>query len=91
MPFTWTNIHMSRPAPQPAVDLMDLTGKSSTMARPPRSSSLRHLQQAAPRPAMKLIPLAVAAQRDDIRRRAEGFELEQRRLHIALMRCALRA
>ncbi|GJE96462.1 hypothetical protein PsYK624_126590 [Phanerochaete sordida] len=93
MPFTWTNIHMSRPTPLAAVDLMDINNVTArTVARPPRSSSLRNIQQAqAVRPSMKLIPLSVAAARDDVRRRAEGFEMQHKRLHLALMRCDIRA
>ena len=93
MPFTWTNIHMSRPTPLAAVDLMDIHNVTSrTALRPPRSSSLANMQHThTARPAMKLIPLSVAATRDDVRRRAEGFEMSTKRLHLALMRCDIRA
>ena len=95
MPAYWINVHMSRPAPRAAVDLMSLKNVTApTIARPPRSSSLRNVQQAAPlvpKPAMKLIPLSVAVQRDDIKRRKEGFEMHQRALHLALMRRDIKA
>lgn len=95
MPSYWTNVHMSRPAPRAAVDFMNLKSVTApTIARPPRSSSLRNVQQAAPfapKPAMKLIPLSVAARRDDIKRRKEGFEMHQRALHLALMRADIKA
>ena len=77
-------------------------GGATVIRPPPRSSSLRGplakpLDAAAiaafnaSKPPMKLIPLSVANSRDDIKYRKEAFEVEERAMHLAFMRYALRA
>jgi hypothetical protein len=64
------------------------------VSRPPRSSSLRSEEAqvvAVLKPSMTLIPLSEAIKRDDIKYREESFETKERALHLAFIRCALRA
>lgn len=103
MPFRFTNIHMTAHAAPNPLDpwaYPKSSTKSSVAApmivRPPRSSSLKGQQAIAiasttSKPKMKLIPLSVAASRNDIKYRKEAFEVEERAMHLKFMGYALKA
>lgn len=102
--FRFTNVHMAAPVTPAAVDPWAYPSapapkKSNAVsppmiARPPRSSSLKSQHSTtttASRPQMTLIPLSVANSRADIKYRKEAFEVEERAMHLAFMRYALKA